>query len=202
MKLKWILLASALFATQGIASDLVELYKQDQAVRAHLQTLPKGEFERYIAEVMLPGDKIRMSKVEEILRTSKNLSSEEYFAAAMIMQHGSTPSHYKKAMELSQKAVQLDPNNKNASWLSCAAEDRYLKNIGKPQVWGTQLSRKMNSSGTYEIYYLENFDKHARSDEERVKCGIPTLSGIKSKLERMAKLEDRNAQYRLWKSGN
>jgi len=201
VKIKWVLLASSFFASQVIASDLLELYSEDQAVRTHLRTLAKSEVKKYITEVMLPGDKIRMSQAEDILKSSKNLSSEEYFAAAMIMQHGAEPIHYKKAMEYSIKSLQLDPENKNASWLSCAAEDRYLLKVGKPQIWGTQLNRKINSLGTYEVYYLENFDKNARLDAQRIKCGIPRLSEIEARLASMTKLSNRNEQYRLWKTG-
>jgi len=156
---------------------------------------------KYITDVMLPGDKVRIHQAEKLLNSSENLTSKGYFAAAMIMQHGSNLLHYKKAMELSKKSALLDPDNKNAKWLSCAAEDRYLLKVEKPQVWGTQLDRKMNLAGTHEIYYLVNFDKKARSDEQRKKCGIPTLLGIESRLDRMAKLVDRNEQYRLWKTG-
>ena len=59
----------------------------------------------------------------------------------------------------------------------------------------------MNSTETFEIYYLVNFDKTARPDKERTKCGIPTLSEIESRLDKMAKLESRNKQYSLWKTG-
>jgi hypothetical protein len=201
VKFRWIFFTSAFFVSQLNASELIKLYEDDQAVRTHLKTLPKSEIKKYINEVMLPSDEDRLSKVESILKANENLSSEEYFAAAMIMQHGSEPIHYKRAMELSQKAVAINPANKNASWLSCAAEDRYLIKIGKPQVWGTQLKRKMNATGTYEIYYLVNFDKNARPDEQRKMCGIPTLTEIESRLDRMAKLESRNKQYSLWKTG-
>tara|TARA_Y100000588_G_C13828334_1_gene742474 strand:+ start:100 stop:693 length:594 start_codon:yes stop_codon:yes gene_type:complete len=194
-------ITSAFFVSQVNAIDVIALYKEDQAVRTHLRSLPKNEVRKYITEVMLPGDKARLSQVENLLSGTDSLSSEEYFAAAMIMQHGSEPKHYKMAMELSKKSASLDPNNKNANWLSCAAEDRYLLKVGKPQVWGTQLDRKMNDAGTHEIYYLENFNKSARPDDQRKLCGIPTLAEIESRLERMAKLTNRNKQYSLWKTG-
>ncbi|KTF10027.1 hypothetical protein [Pseudoalteromonas sp. H105] len=201
MNFKWIFIATAFFVSQVNAIDVIALYKEDQTVRTHLRSLPKDEVRKYITEVMLPGDKARLSQVESLLNSTDSLSSEEYFAAAMIMQHGSEPKHYKMAMELSKKSASLDPNNKSANWLSCAAEDRYLLKIGKSQVWGTQLNRKMNADGTHEIYYLENFNKNARPDEQRKLCGIPTLAEIESRLEAMAKLTDRNKQYSLWKTG-
>jgi len=201
VKIKWIFLISAFFVSQTFASELLKIYEEDQAVRTHLRTLPKNEVRKYITEVMVPKDKIRLAQVESILKTHKKLSSKEYFAAAMIMQHGSEPEHYQLAMDLSKKSASLDPKNRNASWLACAAEDRYLIKIGKKQVWGTQLKRKMNSTKTFEIYYLVNFDKTARPDKERTKCGIPALSEMEFRLEKMAKLENRNKQYSLWKTG-
>lgn len=195
------LFASTFLIFQVHANDLIKLYEEDQAVRTHLKSLPKKEVRKYITEVMVPGDEVRLAQVENILKSTESLSSEEYFAAAMIMQHGSEPRHYKRAMELSQKSASLDPDNTNANWLSCAAEDRYLLKVGKPQVWGTQLKRKMNLAATYEVYYLVNFDKNARLDEQRKVCGIPALPEIESRLERMAKLKSRSEQYRLWKTG-
>jgi hypothetical protein len=206
MNFKWIIFAItffvALFITQANATDLTALYIEDQAVRSHLRTLPENEVRKYITEVMLPGDKVRMAQVETILASNIALSSEEYFAAAMIMQHGSQPSHYQKAMTLSQTSAQLDPSNKKARWLSCAAEDRYRMKIGQSQVWGTQLSRKMNQTETYEIYYLENFDKTAKPDVDRIKCGLPALTDIEARLDKMAKIEGRSKQYKLWKTGS
>lgn len=201
VKIKFLVLLSSIFIADVMATDLLKLYEEDQAARAHLQQLPENEVKKFITEVMVPEDNIRLAQVEEMLKTSKNLSSGEYLAAAVIMQHGAEPAHYKKAMELSQKAVELDPENKDATWLSCAAEDRYLMKIGKAQVWGTQLDLKINNLGTYQIHYLDNFDKTARTDEQREKCGLPTLAEIEAKLENMAKLESRNEQYKLWKRG-
>lgn len=201
MKIKWILFVPAFFVSQVIASDILKWYEEDQAVRTHIRTLPKDEVKKYINEVMLPGDQVRLVQVEKLLISSQELSADEYFAAAMIMQHGSEPRHYEKAMELSRKSSSIDPDNKNARWLSCASEDRYLIKIGKSQVWGTQLKRKMNTSETHEIYYLVNFDKNARPDKQRIQCGLPSLSEIESKLEKMAKLKNRNKQYSLWKTG-
>lgn len=126
------ILSAVFFICQLNASDLLELYKEDQAVRSQLKLLSHKEVKKYIIEVMLPGDKIRLSKVQGLLNTSENLSSEEYFAAAMIMQHGSEPKHYKMAMELSRKSATLNQNYKSAHWLSFAAEDRYHLKMGKP----------------------------------------------------------------------
>lgn len=64
----------ALFITQANATDLTDLYKEDQAVRSHLRTLPENEVRKYITEVMLPGDKVRMAQVETIL--ASNISQQ------------------------------------------------------------------------------------------------------------------------------
>lgn len=196
-----IIFLSLFFFSNANAQSLLEMLDEDQAVRTKLRELPREQIKKYIDEVMLPGDKLRLEKTEEILASGSVLSAEELLAAAFIMQHGSYEKHYKSAMELARKSSELDPSNSDAVWLSSAAEDRYLLKIDKSQVWGTQLKRKIKSSGTYQIYYLENFDKSAKTDKQRLERGLPTLGELESRLLRMEKEQDRNKQYSIWKTG-
>lgn len=151
---------------------------------------------------MLPGDKLRLEKTEKILASDKTLTTQEVLAAAFIMQHGSEVKHYRMAMELALQSFELDPNNLDAIWLASAAQDRYLLKINEPQVWGTQLKRKMNVSGTYQIYYLENFDKSIKTDKQRQSRGLPSLAELESRLSRMEAQSDRAKQYSIWKTGS
>lgn len=183
------------------AQSLTDMLKEDQAVRAKLRELPREQVKAYIDEIMLPGDKIRLEKTEKILNAGHQLSAEELLAAAFIMQHGSQTKHFKLAMELALQSLELDPTNEDAMWLSCASEDRYRLKVDRPQVWGTQLKRKMNSENTHQIYYLENFDRTVKTDEQRLKRGLTTLNEIESRLSRMAKESERAKQYSIWKTG-
>ena len=109
--------------------------------------------------------------------------SDDYFHVAMLFQHGGTSENYKLAYELSMKSVELDPTNRKARWLACATEDRYLQSVGKPQIWGTQYSRKDATSA----WTLEPFDRSAKTDEERKQWGVRTISESQARLDKMHK---------------
>jgi len=177
------------------ASELAELAKADQAARTGKD--PSKINWTLVAQQ----DEERRGKVLKILASDQDLSANDYFYAALIMQHGSKPSDYKKAMELAQQSIKIDPSHAKAKWLACASEDRYLIKIGEPQVWGTQLKRKLNVDKSFDVYYLVNFDKSARLDSARVNCGLPSLHEMEIRFEIMAKLPSRNEQYKVWKNG-
>ena len=181
------------------ASELTDLLEQDQTVREKLRTLPRQEIKTYIDNVMLKGDESRRLHVEEILVSDQTFSSDDYFAAAMIMQHGSEAEHFKRATQLAQMAVKADPSNNDARWLACASEDRYLQKIGKYQVWGTQIKRKKHDSKDYDVYYQPDFDSSVKSDLQRENCNLPPLDEIKSRLQKMATISDKSTQYSIWK---
>lgn len=199
MKLFAIILLLNLFVCHSFASELTDLLKQDQAAREKLRTLPRNEIKTYIDNVMLKGDIARRSRVEEILKSAQAFTSDEYMAAAMIMQHGNDAEHYRRAKELAQLSVQTDPNNHDARWLVCASEDRYLLKSGKLQIWGTQIKRKKHEAEAYDIYYQPDYDSSVKTDLERQGCNLPPLKEIKSRLNKMATVADKSEQYAIWK---
>ncbi len=58
------------------------------------------------------------------------------YHAALILQHGTCPDHFRRAYELSHAAAQAQVSN--AEWLSHASYDRWMLSIGKPQKYNTQ----------------------------------------------------------------
>lgn len=152
--------------------ELYALYQADQGDRT------SGSIDW---SVVGPRDKARQQRVKELMDAGAARQSADYFHAAMVYQHGDTPAHYDQARRWALRAVELDPGNKGARWLACAAEDRYLHNIGKPQVWGTQYT-KPNTSG---VWTMEPFDRAAHTDEERAANGVQTLAQSAARLEKM-----------------
>lgn len=136
---------------------LVELAKNDQSDRKEYN----AEIEKNDAE--------RLHEVNKIIQNGELRTSNDFFNAAIVLQHGSQPSDYKKANELAKKAVEIDANNRNAKILIAQSMDRYLLSINKPQIYGTQ--RK----GIGELEYLRDIDTTQISDEERIKLGVQTL---------------------------
>lgn len=165
-----LLLLALLISPYGVAqtepnTQLKAAYEQDQEDRK------LGSFSLY-------RDAQRIKLVKTLLEQKKLNSAEDYYYAALILQHGQDSDDYKQAMSLAKKAVQLKPSHKQARWLACAAEDRYLHSIGQPQVWGTQFV------GAFE-YSLEPFDRHAKTDQERIANHVPPLQEILRQLQVM-----------------
>jgi len=117
--------------------------------------------------------------VKEILAAGDVKAADDYFHAAMVLQHGQGPEDYKLAHELALKASELDADHSTARWLAAAAKDRYLHSIGEPQIYGTQF-RKVDGKWT-----LEPIDESAVTDEERARWGVPPLASAKEREKAM-----------------
>ncbi len=124
---------------------------------------------------------VHMAVDGQLLRTS-----DDYYHAGMIMQHGSTPDDYALARALAERAAALDPSNAPAVWLIAAATDRYLHSKGEPQIYGTQL-KQVDGKWT-----LEPFNPRGATDDERLQHGIPVLA---ERLEEVEELNLRSATH-------
>jgi hypothetical protein len=108
--------------------------------------------------------------------------ADDYYHAAMVMQHGTVPDDFALARDLAKRAMELDPKHRQAAWLYAAATDRYLWRIGKPQIYGTQY-KKVEGRWT-----LEPFDRNAVTDDERM------LHDVRPLAERLRFIEELNAK--------
>ncbi len=148
-------------------SELKRMYEEDQYSR---------KAEKIDWKELTKQDSTRRVRVGEMIKQDLLLTSNDFYHAAMIYQHGKDSISYKSAWEYSQKAFFMDKANENARWLSAASYDRYLLSIGKPQVYGTQfivLDKK---------YYLRDFDSTKVSDSVRTFFGTRTIKEIKDYL--------------------
>ncbi len=151
--------------------ELIRIYREDQADRS-------GEPDQIDWLAVGPRDHARKARVAEILAAGGARTSDDYFSAAMVYQHGDSVEDFQRAHDLAAKAVELDPTNDTAKWLAAAAEDRYLMNLGKPQRYGTQF-RKTN--GKWELYQVDP----SVTDEERARWGVPPLAEAKRRADEM-----------------
>lgn len=78
----------------------------------------------------------RRARVGEIFGEGCFHSAKDYINAALIFQHGDSPDHFYQAFIWSNKSAQL--GNKEATNLAALAVDRYLININKKQLFGSQ----------------------------------------------------------------
>jgi len=151
---------------------LDELYKTDQVDR---QTA------NIDWSIVSKRDKQREARVYELLDSNKINSSEDFANAAMIFQHGNDTIASGMAVKLMQKAIGLDSTR--SKWLLAAAIDRDLMRRNKPQIYGTQYTKK----GADDPWEIHDLDTTKISDNERREYGVETLSEQKEKLRMMNK---------------
>jgi hypothetical protein len=177
------------FAQQCTANDeaflrhvnpaLLFAFEDDQAERAALPPQPPWDFTKIARH-----DAARRHLVEVMLARGLVRSADDYYHAAMILQHGLDAGAYIDARRFARRAVELRPWFAEARWLYAAATDRYLQCMGKPQIFGTQYRQ------TAGQWTLEPFDPKAVSDAERMRWRVPSL------LERMEFIDGLNAERR------
>ena len=149
--------------------ELVEIYKQDQADRT-------GTDIDWLK--MSINDSLRRKRVYELLDSNMVHTAGDYQNEAMVFQHGGNPSSYKMAMEMMEKAIELDPST--SKWLLAAATDRYLQSIGKPQIYGTQYVRSDGEQWSQGAY-----DTTQVTDAQRKEYGVRILAQQSARLKQM-----------------
>ena len=143
-----------------VHGELARLHEEDQADRAR-QPIDWA--------VVRPRDLARQARVRALVAARAPRIADDYYHAAMVLQHGDTARDIKQARNLARTAARLAPADERARWLAAAAHDRYLWMIGKPQVYGTQF-HKVNG-----VWTLEPIDRKAVSDAARARAAVPSL---------------------------
>jgi hypothetical protein len=152
----------------SINGELLDLFTADQGDRV-------GKIDWSVVNVR---DEARRKRVDEILTAGGAKVADDFYHAAMVYQHGSTPAEVQRARDLALKAVALDATHARAKWLAAAAEDRVLMYEGKPQKYGTQFKKL---EGKWVVWEVDP----AVTDEERAKWNVPPLASAKARAEQM-----------------
>lgn len=156
-------------------AELARIFEADQADR-------QGQIDW--AQVK-PRDEAREKRVEEILAAGEAKVAADFFHAAMVFQHGSTPAHAQRAHDLSMQALKLDDTHDGARWLAAASLDRKLMYEGKPQHYGTQF--RTGADGKWVLWDVEP----ATTDAERAEWNVPPLAEQRKRAEAMNRGEVR-----------
>lgn len=156
--------------------ELIEIYKKDQSDRS-------GNYDDVDWDLLGKNDSLRRIRVIQLLDSNKVHTSLDYKNAAMIFQHGLDSTHYRMAVELMKKSVDLDSTANK--WLLAAAIDRYLLSKNEPQIYGTQYYRK----GVDKPWESAEIDTIKISDAERLKYGVPTLAQQKERVKAMNRIK-------------
>lgn len=161
---------------RGENAELARLLTDDQRDRA---AGPAG----IDWSVVRQRDDERRARVRQLLDGRAVRTAADFYAAAMVFQHGRTADDFRTAHALALKAVELDPTDDQARWLAAASKDRELMSEGQPQRYGTQF-RKVD--GKWHLYEVDP----AVSDDERAQWAVPPLAAARRQAEAM------NAQTR------
>ena len=159
----------------SINRELYEMYQVDQGDRL-TDSLDWSVINQHDAH--------HRARAHQMLDSGLVVTADDYFHAAMIFQHGDDSTDYLLARQLALKSVELDSTKSIAKWLSAAAHDRYLWEVGKPQWYGTQYHLIDNK------WTIEPIDTTAVTDDDRLRCQVPPLAEARRKAEEMNRQND------------
>lgn len=115
-------------------------------------------------------DRVRRARMKALFKSGGMQTANDYYHAALVLQHGDAPEDFLLAHELCVAAMMLGKNDIASGSLAAAAEDRFLMNIGRPHRLGTQY----RSEGTGPLR-LHTVDDGVTNGLHRL-MGVPTLA--------------------------
>ncbi len=125
------------------AAQLLSLQENEELRRMH----DEDQADRSAADpkvvdwaVVGTRDRTRRSRVMTLFAEGRLTTANDYYHAAMILQHGDIPEDFLLAHEFAVVAIIKGRNDRQTRWLSAAAEDRFLTKIGRPQRFATEFS--------------------------------------------------------------
>ena len=113
-------------------AELSELFEADQEERQHHPDYSTAEYWQLRAR-----DAQRRERVRALMAENTLTVAEDYFHAALILQHGESLGEIWQAHTLASTAAGL--GLAPARWLAAAALDRWLMYQSRPQKYGTQF---------------------------------------------------------------
>ncbi len=125
-------------------------------------------------------DAARRAAVAALVGAGALHSAEDYFHAALIMQHGDSVADAGQAYDLARRATEL--GHAPARWLTAAARDRWLMYQSLPQTYGTQF---VPDGQRYRLWELDP----ATTDDERAAWDVPPLAEQEARAEAMSRTE-------------
>ena len=141
-------------------AEMTQLFDEDQAART-------------VANIDWPAvakaDAARRARTLELLNQGGLHTGADFLHAAFVFQHSDKPVDYLLADTLAMAAVKR--GRPDASWIAAATLDRYLQNIGQPQIYGTQFTVNSGAPATQAP-----MDGKLVPDSLRRILGVPPLA--------------------------
>jgi hypothetical protein len=127
--------------------ELRRLHDDDQADRSPAGGKPIDW------AVVGPRDHARLARVKALFTEDRLQTANDYYHAAMVLQHGDVPEDSLLAHEFCVVAITKGKNDQDARWLAAASEDRFLMNINRPQRFATQY--RSEGAGPMKLYSVD-----------------------------------------------
>jgi len=154
-------------------TEIAAIFAADQADRQQLATIDWA--------VVGPRDEARRTRLRQMLDEGLLRAADDYYYAAMVYQHGETPEDYLLAHALAMTAQAA--GRPDAAWIAAATFDRFLHNVDRAQIFGTQYV-----GGSGEPLTQGKYDSALIPDSLRRALGVPTLEQQEQQRLLMEKL--------------
>ena len=177
-------ISSGLVAAKNSSKTLETVFNEDQKDR---KAMSSGE--AYDWESIAYRDEEREKIVRNLITEGKLQSGEDFYHAAMILQHGTSPEDQLLAHDLC--VIAISKGESRAKWLAAASLDRYLTGIGRDQRYGTQFI----SDRSFNPPRLAPIDEEF-PDTLRIEMNVPTLKEAKETEKKMIKAFHENRSSR------
>ena len=167
-------------AHAGDDSKLAELFQADQAERAGFAAAAtsKARMVEY-AKQLAVHDAARRAEAEDALHRGRLHTANDYYMAAMLMQHGQRTRDYELAHALATVVAALAPDDDKSRWLAAASMDRLLVSRHQPLWYGTQPVCEVGKSSDAQVAFRLDVAEGAVDDGERAAAGIAPLEELK-----------------------
>ncbi|NKB90026.1 MAG: hypothetical protein GKS06_17580 [Acidobacteria bacterium] len=156
-----------------VAAELKLLYEQDQADRTFDSPPTQEQWQEITTR-----DELRRDRVIEIIGAGQLDTGDDYYHAAMVLQHASGSDDIMTAHILA--TVAGFKGHEGGQWLSAAALDRYLHRTDSAQRLGTQFIRRTME----EPWSLGDYDDWL-PDSVRSEFGVPPRSEQEARVKSM-----------------
>lgn len=158
-------------------AEMSRMFAADQEIRREVSAIMETRKpDQELLLRMWNEDNARRTRTGELLSTGMLTTANDFYHAAFIYQHGSTAEDYLLAHTLAVAAAAR--GHDKAPWIAAATLDRYLQEIGQPQIYGTQTSIPEGQKPSMEPY-----NRDLIPDSLRTVLGVPVLASQEARLE-------------------
>lgn len=162
--------------TKQSNKKLIVLFEKIQKIR--FESSNSDWQDKDFVKKLMSLEKEARSEILNLLREKNLKTSDDFYRASFIFHHGLNFKHYMFAVTFASISHHL--GEQRAKNFYAVTLDRLLLNIGLPQHFGSQFTKK---SGEWQLEKIDN----KTTDKERAEHGIEALSLIKKRMKYMDK---------------